>query len=515
MKEDIATIVQGVQDLPTLPAVAMQVMELLASESAEADVARVAEVISQDPALVGKILRMANSAMFGLTRKVSSVHQAVMVLGLRTIKVMVLSFSLVDSFHRKGKVAFDYRRFWRESLITAVAARHLAVTIGEVNRDEAFIAGLLADIGVLVLHERLQERYAEVMRKHREEGIDLDELERNILGLDHLDAGGYLLDSWGLPAIIVRPVGAHHDPERMVGAGEDLHVMTRILHLASLMAWVVTATQSEEPTDRLRQFAQQYFELGPERLTPIIETLRERVAETADLFAIDIGGKEALEAMRLRAQDALVRLSVGTSRELEEAQKSKQEAESRARKLEKKNRELVTLATTDPLTRVANRGELDSRLEGEMARAARLHTSIGFLLLDIDRFKLVNDTHGHDAGDQVLRGVATVVKKSVREIDLVARYGGEEFGVLCPGVTSQTLKALAERVRNCVQALSVPLRGGAKLQVTVSVGGVACTPAVHSVKPTELVKAADRLLYRAKRAGRNCTRVAAFEDVPP
>lgn len=169
-------------------------------------------------------------------------------------------------------------------------------------------------------------------------------------------------------------------------------------------------------------------------------------------------------------------------------------------------------ALHDRLTGVHNRGVLDDRLQSELALSARRGTAIAVLLSDIDYFKNINDTHGHAAGDAVLKTVARGIQAAVRPEDVVARYGGEEFAVIFRAVSREEALTLAEQVRAQVANDYTPWRD-APLRVTVSVG-VAHVPVVKKFdSPALLTESADEALYRAKQAGRN--RVVFANEVAP
>jgi diguanylate cyclase (GGDEF)-like protein len=167
-------------------------------------------------------------------------------------------------------------------------------------------------------------------------------------------------------------------------------------------------------------------------------------------------------------------------------------------------------AREDALTGVANRRHGSERLAGELERTRRSRERLGVLLLDVDDFKLVNDVHGHAAGDAVLAEVATRLGAAVRLNDCVARWGGEEFLVLLPGVADEAaLLAVAEAKRESIGAAPVVTSAGRRIAVTVSVGA-ALTGPDEACTPEALVDAADQALYRAKRLGRNRAELGAL-----
>lgn len=153
------------------------------------------------------------------------------------------------------------------------------------------------------------------------------------------------------------------------------------------------------------------------------------------------------------------------------------------------------LAETDALTQVANRRLFETTLARELSRAARSGENVSLIMLDVDHFKLFNDAHGHQAGDDVLRKVAHALSITSREFDTVARYGGEEFAVVLPRCSIEEAEHAAERLREAV--FEIP----AVASVTAS-AGLATFP-IHAADATSLVRAADGALYASKRSGRD------------
>ncbi len=162
---------------------------------------------------------------------------------------------------------------------------------------------------------------------------------------------------------------------------------------------------------------------------------------------------------------------------------------------------LGSAAHTDPLTKIYNKGYLQEALEAEYKRAKALHTDFSILFLDIDFFKKINDTFGHDCGDYVLKEISRIIKNSfVRPKDIFARYGGEEFVLLMGNTDLKCAQSIAEKTRQAISTYAL-IYEGKKLSVTISIGVACLSSAMDSA--SELLKAADKALYAAKKAGRN------------
>ncbi|MEP7302279.1 MAG: GGDEF domain-containing protein [Caldimonas sp.] len=163
---------------------------------------------------------------------------------------------------------------------------------------------------------------------------------------------------------------------------------------------------------------------------------------------------------------------------------------------------LCELSSRDPLTGLANRRHFELTLASEVDRVARAGEPALVLMIDVDHFKKVNDAHGHPAGDGVLRAIAHALHECIRPMDTVARFGGEEFAMILPNCAPSFAQAVAERIRLCVQAMTIPVAPGVDVRVTVSIGGAFAPQWVRS-SPLLWVERADQQLYRAKSQGRN------------
>lgn len=202
--------------LPTLPSLYSEIMERC--QDPQTDLNEVARIVARDLGMAAEVLKLVNSAFFGLGRSFADVQDAVAYLGLETIKALVLSMGAFAQFQdlRPGLLSLD--EIWRHSAATAVAARSIArlETAERKVTDEAFVAGLLHDAGKLVLAANFPAEYEAARRAAQERGTPSVVAEREVFAASHAEVGGYLLGLWGLPVPVVEAVALHHSPELSV-----------------------------------------------------------------------------------------------------------------------------------------------------------------------------------------------------------------------------------------------------------------------------------------------------------
>ena len=238
--DQMKSLVSRMTSIPSLPSLYFQILTEL--RSADATVQRVGELIAQDPAMTAKMLQLANSAFFGLRRQLSDPTDAVNQLGLETIKSLVLSIHIFANFDSNPALRAQVEQLQHHSLKTAAVARQIA-RLEKKDRallDESFTAGLLHDIGRLVLVTNMHERYAEVSAVVQKESVTLQEAERAVFGVNHSEVGGYLLGLWGLPIAIVEAAVFHHCPREQ---GHTGFTSLTAVHAADFLAHEV----GEEP----------------------------------------------------------------------------------------------------------------------------------------------------------------------------------------------------------------------------------------------------------------------------
>jgi HD-like signal output (HDOD) protein/ActR/RegA family two-component response regulator len=205
-------LVAGMQTLPTLPTLYLEVLE--AVQAPHGSLERVGDIMGRDMSMTAKMLQLVNSAFFGLRRHVSSPGEAVKLLGLDTIKALVLSMQIFSHFDHQQEGAFALDVLWQHSLATSTCAKRIAQEEQQDRHvvDHAFMAGLLHDVGTLILAANLPDLYRATRVQAQAHGTTVWEAERALLGTTHAEVGAYLLGLWGLPDPIVEALAFHHCP---------------------------------------------------------------------------------------------------------------------------------------------------------------------------------------------------------------------------------------------------------------------------------------------------------------
>jgi two-component system cell cycle response regulator len=600
--------------LPSPSGLALAIMQLL--QNKDATVQKLAELVKGDPALTARILSFANSAAFGARRPVASVHDAVLMMGMNSVRNFALSLSLIND-NRDGHCAdFNYQHYWAQALAMAVAAAAITARERTVAPDEAFTLGLISDIGRLALATAWPETYGDCLQ--RAGNGDLLGLERECFAVDHKELTLILLLDWGFPGILLDALSLSSEPpsaevSRPARFARQLAFARQIAHyciadgqrrdelLPNLQRQAEEHALERDFFEKfINEISQQWHEWGKlieikTDMQPLFPVARQEPTETLpglDLLLVDDDpmmlaglskqltaaghrvkacrdGESALKHViehkpqlvitdwqmqpvdgltlckilreadigkniylimltaaesedalveafdagiddyvtkpvslrvllaRIRARQRIVMLQ-------QEVEKEKKGIQRYTAELTVANRRLEMIANTDILTGLPNRRYALSRLEQEWEAAQRYHRPLSVLMLDLDYFKSINDTLGHDAGDAVLVHAAKILKATVRSIDIACRHGGEEFLVIAPNTDGAAALSLAERIRVAIQnqqPQDLPLTK----PITVSIGVAGSSNSKPGWKT--LIKLADQALYQIKAKGRNAVQL--------
>lgn len=273
-------LIANLGDLPPLPQVATQALRVSANSDATAEDLR--KAISMDPALTSQILKISNSAVFGKMREVTTLTQAIMTLGFSTIKSVVIAGSAKNLYHR-GTVGPQERLLWEHALVTAIASRAFAKSLRFARVEEAFIGGLLHDIGKSVMSLKFPERHASLLRTiYREKGPCLD-LEVEAFGFDHAMVGEALVTQWNLAPSLQAAVRWHHDP---INAGDSHRELAAIVALANHLALEEKVGISDPShLEGASRQAMEILDLGPKALVRLKESVRRAIAQDKTTIA--------------------------------------------------------------------------------------------------------------------------------------------------------------------------------------------------------------------------------------
>jgi two-component system cell cycle response regulator len=671
-------------NLPTPAGVGMRILQLTRTEDFSAE--EMGEAIRTDPSLTGRILKLANSASHSGLEPATTVSEAIMRLGSRTVRDLALAFSLVSERKAGTCKAFDYDLYWARSLARAVAAQTL-YRVRQIGKpEEAYICGLLSEIGLLALASVYAEAYGELLCS--EAGGDMQQLlvqEREQFNIDHSEVGKCMLDDWGLPELFSDAIGAFTRDRRPRSDVTEIKDLTTTLRFATLIAEACVTDEATPPRELVRigdglehlrdvlgldESSFQRFcdtcanewvawgeslDIAAERvrfsaIANSIAIAREALARSGeevpasaagpapvkaylclanggrrgaqagdsahgapgtaaagdtsdgarpavaddrfsvlavdddpvslrllvkhlrnDGYQVDMarGGKEGLKAalrttpdilvvdqempdmdglevirslrsteaglsmfillltgnetedMLVKAFDsgvddfvakpflprvlsARIKGGIRLARLQRKTESDRQTIMRQVAELGRLTRKLRAAALTDSLTELPNRRYAMKRLESEWAASQRSGRPVSVVMMDIDHFKSVNDTYGHDVGDIVLRETARVLKNALREEDEVCRLGGEEFLVICRNTSTDDCGRVAARIRAAVEANHIPHEGFNRRYVTVSLGFAGSELGLPSI--AALLKAADEAVYAAKAGGRNQAR---------
>jgi len=279
MAHAVRELIEDIGGLISLPEVVLKINELVNNDGASAT--EIAQVISHDPGIATRILKVANSSMYGGQRQIDSIQRAVTILGTKQIRDLVLSTTAAKVFDGIPNDVISVEDFWHHSLYCALLARALANVSHTVNADTLFTAGLLHDIGHLVMFNRVPEQAHEaiMLTVQGEASLDLYQAEQQILGFDHAEVGADLARHWHLPEILVSCIAYHHD---LHASTEHIQAVAHV-HIANAIASLpYSDIPVVEDLSRVSPEAWALANIKPERLGEAVEEAQQHIGEAQE-----------------------------------------------------------------------------------------------------------------------------------------------------------------------------------------------------------------------------------------
>ena len=447
-----------------------------------------AQLASADPAFTLRVLAFVNSPAVGMRRRVDDVNQATNLLGVRGMRTLALSL-LVSGLGPTGEGS---EALLANCLRRAFFARELALLKQAKDANPYFTAGLLLDAGLLASAKQDLEQATYIASAP----ADCRVVHERAAGFTpHPALGAEIASGYRLGDEMVHAIAQHHDVDL---PAEDL---ARVAWAAERCAWIFEGGDIGQR--RLTaQAALTAIGILDNQLDALVAKVPTMVTEFAAVLERKVGDQFDIANLESRAQERLIELNEhyeGLVRTLEALLEKKETLE---KELRAANERLEHLASTDVLTSVANRRAIDAALNRDLARADRDKTPLSVVLIDVDHFKLVNDTWGHLTGDAVLTFIGQLLTRTLRTSDVAGRWGGEEFLCILPNTDATGAIIVAERLRAELQKCAISGPKG-PVQVTASFGismvtGPGCRGSLE-----DLLKRADTALYAAKERGRN------------
>ena len=492
MSEAVLSKIMSCPTLPTLPAVALKVLELTRDPKiALMDIGR---VVQADPALSAKMLKTVNSSVYGLTTPVTRIERAMSLLGMNAVKSLVLGFSLVESTASvtRGR-GLDMQDHWRRATYAAAAARSVAQLTKSCDPDEAFTASIFQDIGVLAAFLALGDKYSDILVNAPMSHAELAEHENALMGITHAAIGAELASRWKLPDPYISAIRFHHASELSPMRSRD---MTRVVVLGGQVADTLAIRASARSLGTVTTHLNKWFGIRNCDFKDLLERVNAGAQDLARIFEKDVGQPPDIAMIMAQAS--------------EQAMHAQMEMQRESIVLRQQNEQLAVASVTDGLTGVKNRKAFDSAMAEAQARYQPGRTPVAFLFCDADKFKSINDRFGHPAGDAVLKSLGSRLAAALGSEGEIYRYGGEEFVAMLPGAGARRASEIGEKLRLAIESPLMDLAGvpgaPATLPVTISVGVAASDGGAYG-DVAAIVKAADEAVYRSKQVGRNCVTV--------
>ncbi len=471
-------------------------------ESDPKDLVRVRDAIRSCPTLTARVLGVINSAAFGVSRQISSVERAVTLLGPNRARAVAMAYGLrmiTESSSLPRDIADS---LWANSLQKAIAARKFCELTEPQEADDAYSMALIQDIGLPMLISVNPDIYTEqafISNSHS----GWCEWEKKQFGFDHTAAGQGLLREWHASRKLQKAVINHHDAPKQIAEGQEPAALDWAVFMASLLPHL-----NEEPDSRCMEWLQNIHARFLAKTYPTLDRFLVSVADEARTLYNNCPKIESTEVILRKLTAQVTTTAINHTAKLCRLEKDVDQTKQGLN-------DLKFQAFTDPLTKVLNRRGFTQLAERRLEMASVQGTGVCCMLIDLDDFKQVNDTYGHDAGDLLLKGLARIFRKKLGPNDLIGRMGGDEFAVLIAGIDRARAFGTSQKLADSVEGKELRLRDDLTLRSHFTVGSVYTDICLDDLTIDMLLTLADQAMYQKKKNGKHGLSFAIYPDESP
>ncbi len=481
--------------LPSLPGVAARILELTQDPDVKLD--DLAEMIQNDQALAAKILRTVNSSYYGLRQRCGSIQRALAMMGLNPVRSLVLGFSLVETVG-SDRGEFDFVAYWKRGLLTAMGARAIAEAKKLRNADEAFLGGLLQDVGMIVMHRAIKEQYEELLARSDGAHASLLALEINELETHHAEVGAMLTERWKMPEELTLCVRYH---ERPTAAPQQVSDLVRCVALGN---YIHDALTEDDPSTALRGLyskAQAWMSMTPSEIDDILVLVGESAKDVAKFFSLDIGSYRSPDEIVSEAERQM--MSFSRSGEHESYAERGFEAEH------------SIAPERDGLTGAIGAQGFLSALRAACPDACEGKTTLSVAQFTLDGADALVEQHGAEALDEAVIGSVAQLRAAFEPMGgIVCRLAPTIFGVVLPGGDRESVAHAADRFRKQLPASVARWIGGESpathpLRVSAGVASIDDQSRGQITSVNALMSAAASAIKDARASGGDAVRTFA------
>ncbi len=489
MNPEVLDKVLSCQRLPSLPAVALRVLELTKDENVSFK--ELAATITNDIALASKVLKTVNSSFYALRKPCSTINQAIVLLGLSAVKTLALGFSLVSSVAQVKADGFDLQAYWRRSLMSGIAAKCVAVEAQTGSDEECFLGGLLQDVGMIAMFVGLGKDYLNVLAMTDGRHHQLVKVETLELDITHADIGALLATRWKLPPELVMPIKYH---ERPTAAPQEYVRIVQAVALGDIAADVVMSAEPGVPLKRLYERGEQWFGLRAAQCDEIVRRVTQGTREIARLFDIEVGAIANCEDVLKRAGEQLQRIALP---------------------IDTGSPVSGSGGEVDPVTGLPGRLMINQNIVAGFEQAIAGERRLSLALLTIDQHDQLAQ-RGAPVRDAALKQIAAHLAPQARAAGgLLCRFDDRRLALLLPGLARAQATAFLELLKDEIARKPMVIAPSAlhetpeSLSLSAGLTTLDESTRARIADAEALVALTEQALAAARRAGSNALRVFA------